>query len=239
MANNTIKEVKLALANLGLYTGLIDENFDDCLKRAVTTFQKINPSLKVDGIINEKFTELLFSSPIPDMIEPSEPMNFQLKPSDIHWPAQNQAALEHFYGEIGKNQVLLSTPYPLRLAWAPNTVIHKISCHAKIAKSLQYIFEQTLEHYGLEKIRELGLDLFGGCLSVRLIRGGNKYSTHSWGIAFDIDPLSNQYPWNKSKAKLARPEYQKFWEIVESTGAVSLGRQHDYDWMHFQFAQFS
>ena len=100
------------------------------------------------------------------------------------------------------------------------------------------IFEKTLEHYGLERIRELGLDRFGGCLSVRLIRGGNKYSTHAWGIAVDIDPLNNQYHWNKNRAKLAHPEYQKFWEIVESTGAISLGRQHDYDWMHFQFAQF-
>lgn len=75
MANISIKALKLALANLGLYTGIIDENFDDCLKRAVTTFQEMNPNLKVDGIINEQLTELLLVPLIPDMAEPSEPMS--------------------------------------------------------------------------------------------------------------------------------------------------------------------
>jgi hypothetical protein len=27
------------------------------------------------------------------------------------------------------------------------------------------------------------------------------------------------------------------WKIIESEGAVSLGRRKDYDWMHWQFAR--
>ena len=59
-------------------------------------------------------------------------------------------------------------------------------------------------------------------------------STHAWGVAVDVDPERNQLRWDKSRAKLALPEYEPWWKIVESYGATSLGRRRNYDWMHFQ-----
>ena len=39
---------------------------------------------------------------------------------------------------------------------------------------------QTLDHYGMEKVRELGLDLYGGCFNNRSIIGGKATSMHAW-----------------------------------------------------------
>ena len=68
------------------------------------------------------------------------------------------------------------------------------------------------------------------------MRGGSSWSMHSWGVAVDLDPDRNRLRWNSSKAYLARDEYKPFWKIVESEGWTSLGRERNYDWMHFQSA---
>lgn len=155
------------------------------------------------------------------------------------WPPQEQNALMNFYGDVGENQVKIQTPYPLRIAWEPKQVINKFSCHEKVADSLVRVMERVLDAYGLEEIQGLRLDLWGGCLNVRPMRGGTKWSTHSWGIAIDWDPDRNQLKWNHTKASLARPEYDTWWKLWEEEGWTSLGRAKDYDWMHVQAANVS
>ncbi len=88
-------------------------------------------------------------------------------------------------------------------------------------------------------MQRLRLDLFGGCLNVRKMRGGSSYSMHSWGIAVDLDPIRNKFRWDSRRASFARKEYLPFWEIVENHGATSLGLERDFDWMHFQFARLN
>lgn len=139
------------------------------------------------------------------------------------------------YGEVGTNQVYCKLPYRMRLAWDKKVTISKFQCHAKVKDKLEAIFKEVLEYYGIIQIQALGLDIFGGCLNIRAMRGGYRPSVHSWGLAVDLDPENNQLKWKKDKARFARPEYNKFWEIVEKHGGLSLGRTRDYDWMHFQF----
>jgi len=86
----------------------------------------------------------------------------------------------------------------------------------------------------LEKIKELRLDLFGGCLNVRKMRGGSSWSMHSWGIAVDLDPDKNQLTWGKDRASFAKSEYDPFWKIVADEGWTSLGKAENRDWMHFE-----
>ena len=69
------------------------------------------------------------------------------------------------------------------------------------------------------------------------MRGGSAWSIHSWGAAVDLDPDNNQLRWGKNKASFAKPAYENFWKIVENEGWVSLGRERNYDWMHFQAAK--
>jgi hypothetical protein len=152
-------------------------------------------------------------------------------------PLQDYKSMVAFYGPVGQNQTSIALPYPMRLAWDPQTSITRMTCHQKCAEAFTTIFRDTLAAYGSAGIKKLRLDVFGGCLNVRRMRGGNSWSIHSWGAAIDIDPDNNQMSWRSSKAALARPEYERFWDIVEDAGGVSLGRERDMDWMHFQFAR--
>lgn len=151
------------------------------------------------------------------------------------WP--KQSAMDAFFGPKGTGQTMLVLPYMMRLAWDVDSKVTKFSCNARVRESLERIFARTLDHYGIDEIRRLRLDLFGGCLNVRKMRGGNAWSIHSWGCAVDIDPDHNQLKFKRAQATLDNPAYDPFWRFVYDEGAIGLGRERDYDWMHFQFAR--
>jgi hypothetical protein len=153
------------------------------------------------------------------------------------WPVQTQESLTEYYGDVGENQIKIELPYRMKLSWNRIQTIKNITCHEKVAESVVWVLERVLESYGEKKIKALRLDLYGGGLNVRKMRGGSKWSTHAWGIAFDFYPEMNKLRWGKDKASFARREYSKWWELWESEGWVSLGRSKNYDWMHVQAAK--
>jgi hypothetical protein len=143
------------------------------------------------------------------------------------------------YGQPGDITQLktISLPYPMRLAWDTHVIVDKIKCHALIADRLIAVFKDILAHYGLAKIKELGIDLYGGCVNVRLKRGSKtKWSRHAWGVAIDLDPARNTLKETKKTARFARPEYKPMIEIFYKHGFINLGVEKDYDWMHFEIA---
>lgn len=152
------------------------------------------------------------------------------------WPMQVQDELVKYYGEPGTNQTKVNVPYTLRIAWNKSQKVNRFTCHEKVADSVVRVLERVQDHYG-DRVKELGLDLFGGCLNVRKMRGGTKWSTHSWGMAIDWDPERNRLRWKKEQAELAKSTYDKWWKLWEEEGWVSLGRQRNYDWMHVQAAK--
>ena len=155
------------------------------------------------------------------------------------WPSQKEVRSgKSVFGRAGdeSNMTSIKLPYIMRRAWETTTTVSTMRCHKLVAEPLVRIFQATLDHYGMEKIRELGLDLYGGCLNNRSIIGGKATSMHAWGIAVDMDPDRNGLNIPAPKAVLSGPVYAAFWRFVEAEGAVSLGRSRDYDWMHFQFA---
>ncbi len=226
--------------------GLADGNFGKSTEDGTKEFQKKN-SLKPDGVVGPKTWAFVPQNFIPTL--PAIPVNKNAKPtvsapsnilkpsnSKIIWPKQDYNSMTNFYGAAGENQIRLEVPYKLKLAWEPTTELSSFTCHKKVANSVYSIFEKTLKSYGIREVRKLKLDLFGGCLNVRRVRGGSAWSIHSWGAAIDLDPNRNQLKWGRDKAAFAQKEYNEFWRIVESEGWVSLGRARNYDWMHFQAA---
>ncbi|HSK12302.1 MAG TPA: hypothetical protein VK907_03755 [Phnomibacter sp.] len=169
-----------------------------------------------------------------EVIVPANPNN---------WPRQTLAELNAFYGPARQtgnpNLVLANMPYPMVIAWDPAKTVKRITCHKMVKDSIIRILTNVHDHYGMQQIRDLRLDYFGGCFNYRNMRGGSQPSTHSWGIALDFDPERNQLKWGRDRASLARPEYNRWWEFWEAEGWVSLGRSRNFDWMHVQAAKLT
>lgn len=140
------------------------------------------------------------------------------------------------YGNAGDetNLVSITLPYPMRIAWDTKTTIKTMRCHKLIAADLLKVFNELLTTYGLAKIQELGIDLFGGCFNFRKMRGGSSYSRHSWGIAVDLSPDANSLKVPYAKSQFAKPEYAKLHEIFYKYGFINYGKEKGFDTMHFE-----
>jgi hypothetical protein len=214
-----VKQWQLFLQSAGYKIPYVDGAFGPATERETIKFQLKN-GLKPDGVVGPKTWKFITN------ISNNTPLSQR-------WPKQDYNSMVNFYGPVGENQTQLEVPYKLKLAWAPSTTLTKVTCHQKVAKSLYTIFENTLKTYGDKEISKLRLDIFGGILNVRRMRGGSAWSQHAFGCAVDIDPDNNQLKWGKDRAWLARPVYNDFWKIVENEGWNSLGRSRGYDFMHF------
>lgn len=140
------------------------------------------------------------------------------------------------YGQPGdaKNMVTMTLPYPMRISWDKTTVITKVSVHKLFKDQLHKALSEALAHYGLPKLKLLGLDLFGGLYNYRKMRGGNSWSRHAWAMAFDIDPERNGLKTTWAKAQLSKPEYAEFMAIMERNAIINYGKLMNYDAMHFE-----
>src|SRR5687768_1380692 len=114
------------------------------------------------------------------------------------------------YGKPGDmaNMVTIDLPYPMTVAWDKKQKITKMVCHKLVAANFAAVFQELLCVYGLPKLKELGIDLYGGCFNFRPMRGAEKkyadamakgnialastyLSKHSWATALDLDPERN------------------------------------------------
>jgi hypothetical protein len=157
-----------------------------------------------------------------------------------NFPLETYENLLQYYGEpcIEEHFVRVTCPWTLRLDWNLNSTTSSIRIHEKLADSLGTVLEKVHDHYGIEGIKHLGLDRYGGSFVCRNKRGSlSAKSTHAWGIAIDWFPSRNQLRWDSQNASLAHPDLDTWWEFWEKEGWLSLGRSEDRDWMHVQAAK--
>jgi len=117
------------------------------------------------------------------------------------WPRQPDVTA--FYGAVGTNQTQIEIPFDMWLAWDKSARVRKMTLHQKVAPSALRVLQAVAGLYSAQERKTIGLDLFGGSLNVRKMRGGTAWSMHSWGIAIDFDPERNQLKWGRDKARLA------------------------------------
>lgn len=151
------------------------------------------------------------------------------------WPRQSD--VPYYYGAVGQNCVRIEIPFDMYLAWSKGTRIRGMTVHSRVAESASRVLRGIATGYSAKERRDIGIDLFGGSLNVRKMRGGSRYSMHSWGIAIDFDPERNQLKWGRDKARLAKPDAEHFWRLWEEEGWLSLGRARNFDFMHVQAAR--
>lgn len=146
-----------------------------------------------------------------------------------------QANLRAEYGEPGiwdqMESVTAPTGFNLTYDGKP---VKSIRMHKKVASNLKNALQETLNHYGSDKLKELRINVYNGSYNNRAKRGGTTKSTHAWTIAVDFDAQNNKLKWKKDKAEFAKPEYKKFIEIFKKNGFFNLGDIKNYDYMHFQ-----
>lgn len=143
------------------------------------------------------------------------------------------------YGQPGDpdNLKVIQLPYPMVIAWDKKITVTRIQCHKLIANALISALTEVLSVYGIDKIKELGLDIFGGCYNFRLMRGSKTtWSRHSWGIAIDLDPERNALKTKWKDSQFAKPEYADFLKIFEKFGFKSYGLTKGFDSMHFEIS---
>lgn len=202
-------------------------------KEAIKSFQR-SKGLTPDGVAGRKTRKALGLAVVAR--RDRQAVRSTYTPEQMKMPLQRD--MNKFYGKAYKGnpvptQGKVYPPYPM---YYGSKKIRYISCHPLIVDRLQRIFDRTFAHYG-HRVHDLGLDQYSGCYNYRKMRGGSRLSMHSWGTAIDLDAANNQLKWGRNKARFGKDIYNKFWEIVESEGGVSLGRERNFDWMHFQFAR--
>ncbi len=138
------------------------------------------------------------------------------------------------YGKPGTSIVVMNLPYPMRIAWDMKTSVTKMQCHKLMVPKFTAVFNDLLKHYGLAELKRLGIDIFGGCYNFRQMRGGTAWSRHSWAIAIDLDPVRNGLKTTWKKAQFSKPDYAPMVEIFYKHGFFNLGKEKDYDAMHWE-----
>jgi LysM repeat protein len=116
-------------------------------------------------------------------------------------------------------------PFPIPLDWDRSKSASGIRCHKLIVPLLEAVFTDVVNK-GLQG----AVKTYGGGYNWRMKRGQAKPSTHSWGIAIDLNARTN----GMGSAGDMDPELVKLFEGYGFTwGGRWSGRSKDP--MHFQY----
>ena len=200
----------------------------------------MSAGLLVDGIVGSKTVDAR-AAYAKKLIKPKTTVKPKAAPASpkSQWPRQKDVPA--FFGQDPR-KIPLAYVVPRFTLYAdyarkPSHKVSRFACHKLVKPALQRIFDTALEIYGEKDLRKLNLDIFSGCRVVRRITGGSGWSMHSWGIAVDIDAANNEFRDTWASGKMDGAEYKPYVDLWYAEGAINLGRERNYDPMHFQFAR--
>lgn len=117
---------------------------------------------------------------------------------------------------------IVQLPAPLALGWDRDVLVTKVRIHYKLVPSLGRIFDRLHDDGNWPLLLS-----FDGTYVWRAKRNGEKLSTHSWGIAIDLNASTNQLG---SRGDMPVEVIRAFGEEGWEWG----GDWHRPDPMHFQ-----
>lgn len=116
-------------------------------------------------------------------------------------------------------------PFAIPLAWDKSKRVSRLQCHSKLRDIFPAAFSE-IQKRGLES----RITTYGGCFNFRGKRTSGKLSTHSWGIAIDLNTETNA----QGTAGTMDPEVVAvFRDAGFKWGGEWTGKTKDP--MHFQF----
>jgi len=98
---------------------------------------------------------------------------------------REDGTVHHSWEQIALGTAIL--PEPLSLGWDLETKISRIRIHRKLVGSIGAVFSE-IHQKGFWPL----IKTFDGCYAWRAKRGQQKLSTHCWGIAIDLNAITNQ-----------------------------------------------
>ncbi len=229
MQNNNVKRLQERLAHLGYDPGPADGIFGPKTEMAVLAYQE-DHGLSVDGIVGGETWGSLFSYSMPELLSSLQHPPIYSQLTDIFgdfllpgWQEQSLVrcdlssmadALEHIY---------IGWLTPQDKAFDHRDWFGFI-CHKLVVPHFQKAFKMMVDRGVARKIKT-----WDGCFNVRYMRGASQWSTHSWGIAIDIDAQWNRFG---QRDFAMAPEIAA---CFEEAGFIWGGRWNRPDAMHFQF----
>ena len=152
-----------------------------------------------------------------------------------------QSAVATYYGkpgpEIQSRLAMAVLPFDLRLDWDLAKTTRRVQLHQKCTAPFVAAMSEVFAHYGLPKMRALGIDRFAGGYVHRQMRGGTSWSMHAYGCAVDFYAGPNGLKVRCPNALFCGPDYKPFLDIMESHGWLPAIRLWGADAMHFQMAR--
>lgn len=164
------------------------------------------------------------------------------------------AEMLKYFGSPGDpdNMVTITTPYPLKIAWDKSKTTTRILVHKKVAQPLLNVMNELLQEYGLEELKRLEIDVWGGTYNFRPMRGLEKryeaaikakkfdlaytlLSRHSWASASDFNPEKNGLKTKWEDAQFSKPDYIKMNAIWYKHGFIGYGIERGNDGMHYEY----
>ena len=173
-------------------------------------------------------------APLPEVLDPD--------PERIELPKETTADLNAFYGKADPNgkyldwfqfptdNIRLYSRNGVNLSDADGDGRDAHRCHKDIVKRLEAALQEIYETLGRFRFEREGWHIYSGCFNYRKKRGGSSLSTHSWGIAIDVN--GNENPFKSTETTFSAEAV----DIMEKHGFLSGGRAWGKDWMHFQAA---
>ena len=119
----------------------------------------------------------------------------------------------------------VALPFPLLLSWDHSKSVRQFACHKRLTAIFGNVSASILAEELQPKVKS-----FGGCFAFRPERTSVKLSTHSWGIAIDLNPETNL---QGSAGDMDAQIVKVFRDVGFEWGGDWNGNRRDP--MHFQF----